>query len=230
MSRMPSACHGASRVCRHAPQSDSSEDPGGKAFLWQPKWPLPFLPHAHARLQDTLCNTGVQRSGFGELALLYSSPRAASVLAITDCKLWVMERAVYLAIKRTYQEQLAALKRKMVASVPILAVLSEVALKPYIPHTLRHRNSPGARQQCPAAGPFVVCPASSKPLATNIAPLLDGARLWQVSPGLLAMRLSRGKELRQVDVKVCDPLLTGHQGADSQSVRVCPHPDRTTGS
>ena len=65
-------------------------------------------------------------SGFGELALLYSSPRAASVLAITDCKLWVMERAVYMAIKRTYQEQLAALKRKMVASVPILAVLSEV--------------------------------------------------------------------------------------------------------
>ncbi len=69
-------------------------------------------------------------SGFGELALLYSSPRAASVLAITDCKLWVMERTVYLAIKRTYQEQLAALKRKMVASVPILAVLSEVRLTP----------------------------------------------------------------------------------------------------
>ena len=67
-------------------------------------------------------------SGFGELALLYSSPRAASVLAITDCKLWVMERTVYMAIKRTYQEQLAALKRKMVASVPILAVLSEVAV------------------------------------------------------------------------------------------------------
>ena len=70
-------------------------------------------------------------SGFGELALLYSSPRAASVLAITDCKLWVMERTVYLAIKRTYQEQLAALKRKMVASVPILAVLSEVCVIPY---------------------------------------------------------------------------------------------------
>ena len=69
-------------------------------------------------------------SGFGELALLYSSPRAASVLAITDCKLWVMERAVYMAIKRTYQEQLAALKRKMVASVPILAVLSEVPPHP----------------------------------------------------------------------------------------------------
>ena len=83
------------------------------------------------------CATRVSdRSGFGELALLYSSPRAASVLAITDCKLWVMERMVYLAIKRTYQEQLAELKRKMVASVPILAVLSEVALNPDLPPSL----------------------------------------------------------------------------------------------
>ncbi|EIE24738.1 putative cGMP-dependent protein kinase [Coccomyxa subellipsoidea C-169] len=64
-------------------------------------------------------------SGFGELALLYSAPRAATVLAVTDCKLWVMERAVYNSIKRTYQEQVAALKRKMVSSVPMLAVLSE---------------------------------------------------------------------------------------------------------
>ncbi|KAK9909485.1 hypothetical protein WJX75_003002 [Coccomyxa subellipsoidea] len=64
-------------------------------------------------------------SGFGELALLYSAPRAATVLAVTDCKLWVMERAVYNSIKRTYQDQVAALKRKMVSSVPMLAVLSE---------------------------------------------------------------------------------------------------------
>lgn len=77
-------------------------------------------------------------SGFGELALLYSAPRAASVLAITDCKLWVMERAVYMAIKRTYQEQLAALKRKMVASVPILAVLSEVPPHPPCLKCLSH--------------------------------------------------------------------------------------------
>jgi CRP-like cAMP-binding protein len=65
-------------------------------------------------------------SGFGELALLYSAPRAATVMAVTDCKLWMMERAVYNAIKRTHLEQIAALKRKMVSSVPLLAVLSEV--------------------------------------------------------------------------------------------------------
>lgn len=37
------------------------------------------------------------RSGFGELALLYSAPRAASVRATTDCRLWVMERQVRAA-------------------------------------------------------------------------------------------------------------------------------------
>ena len=71
------------------------------------------------------------RSGFGELALLYSAPRAASVVAVTDCKLWVMERAVYAAIKRAYMEELAALKRKMVTSVPLLAQLSEVRACPH---------------------------------------------------------------------------------------------------
>ncbi len=100
-------------------------------------------------------------SGFGELALLYSSPRAASVLAITDCKLWVMERTVYLAIKRTYQEQLAALKRKMVASVPILAVLSEVCLTP-----APYMTFPHASQLRPALMLFVVTrsPLGIKPI------------------------------------------------------------------
>ena len=66
-------------------------------------------------------------SCFGELALLYSAPRAATVRAATDCALWVMDRAVYVAIKQAYMEQLAADKRKMIDRVPMLAVLSEVS-------------------------------------------------------------------------------------------------------
>ena len=65
-------------------------------------------------------------SGFGELALLYSAPRAATVRAAADGKLWVMERGVYTAIKLTYQQQLAAEKRALVLRVPLLAVLAPV--------------------------------------------------------------------------------------------------------
>lgn len=44
-------------------------------------------------------------SAFGDLALLYSAPRAATVKAAADGKLWVMQRGVYTAIQRTDQEQ-----------------------------------------------------------------------------------------------------------------------------
>ena len=65
-------------------------------------------------------------SAFGELALLYSAPRAATVKAVTDCRLWAMERAVYNAVKLTYAQQLAAEKRALVAAVPMLSALSAV--------------------------------------------------------------------------------------------------------
>lgn len=66
------------------------------------------------------------RSGFGELALLYSAPRAATVAATADGKLWVMERAVYAAIRHTDQQQMAEEKRRLVERVPMLAVLAPV--------------------------------------------------------------------------------------------------------
>ena len=70
------------------------------------------------------------RSGFGELALLYSAPRAATVAAVTDCKLWVMDRGAYGAIQRAHQAELAAAKRALLASVPMLAQLSEARARP----------------------------------------------------------------------------------------------------
>lgn len=66
------------------------------------------------------------RSCFGELALLYSAPRAATVRALTDCKLWVMERPVYLVIKRTHADQAAADMRKLLSKVPMLDLLAPV--------------------------------------------------------------------------------------------------------
>lgn len=74
-------------------------------------------------VQHALC------SGFGELALLYSAPRAATVRAETVCSLWVMERTVYAAIKRTFTSQLAAEKRALLDRVPLLHSLSQVLIK-----------------------------------------------------------------------------------------------------
>ncbi|KAL0050057.1 hypothetical protein WJX82_003639 [Trebouxia sp. C0006] len=64
-------------------------------------------------------------SSFGELALLYSAPRAATVRAVTACQLWVMDRAVYVTLKQRHQRQMTEDKRKAVSQVPMLAVLSQ---------------------------------------------------------------------------------------------------------
>lgn len=37
---------------------------------------------------------------FGELALLYNTPRAASIKAVTDCKLWKLDRETFKHIVR----------------------------------------------------------------------------------------------------------------------------------
>ena len=47
-----------------------------------------------------------------------------------DCRLWVMDRAIYNAIKHTAALQLAAEKCAMVAAVPMLSVLSQVGAPP----------------------------------------------------------------------------------------------------
>lgn len=62
---------------------------------------------------------------FGELALLYDCPRAATVRASFDCTLWTLDRGTYAAVKRTYQQQLALKKRQLVDSVGLLSPLSD---------------------------------------------------------------------------------------------------------
>lgn len=61
---------------------------------------------------------------FGELALLYGAPRAATVRASKECKLWSLDRAHYVAIKRRFQEALAERVRDLVESVNLFQGLS----------------------------------------------------------------------------------------------------------
>ena len=67
-------------------------------------------------------------SGFGELALLYSAPRAATVQATTDCKLWVMHRAIFTVIKHACAKEAAAERRHLISAMPMLSVLSPVSV------------------------------------------------------------------------------------------------------
>ena len=64
-------------------------------------------------------------SYFGELALLYDQPRAATVRATAKCKLWVMERGVYNAIYHQEMKEIRANKMKLIQSMPIFKPLSE---------------------------------------------------------------------------------------------------------
>ena len=83
---------------------------------------------AHGVEADPILSALACCSGFGELALLYSAPRAATVRASSPCKLWVMDRAVYNIIKMEATQSTAAHKRKLLNAVPLLSVLSQVPL------------------------------------------------------------------------------------------------------
>ena len=64
-------------------------------------------------------------SYFGELALLYDQPRAATVRATAKCKLWVMDRTVYNAIYHQEMRDMRAAKMTLIKSMPIFKPLSE---------------------------------------------------------------------------------------------------------
>lgn len=64
-------------------------------------------------------------SAFGELALLYAAPRAATVIATSPCKLWVAERRVVGTIKRHFAEKAATSKLELLDKVPMFGVLTD---------------------------------------------------------------------------------------------------------
>ena len=70
---------------------------------------------------------GTLRAGdaFGELALLYDAPRAATIVASFDCALWALKRATYLCVKRAHHERLRRRKRELVDAASVFAPLEE---------------------------------------------------------------------------------------------------------
>ncbi|WIA19038.1 hypothetical protein OEZ85_003698 [Tetradesmus obliquus] len=64
-------------------------------------------------------------SAFGELALLYAAPRAATVTTTSPCKVWIAERRVVGTIKRHFAEKAAAVKIDLLEKVPMFGVITD---------------------------------------------------------------------------------------------------------
>ena len=54
-----------------------------------------------ADTEDTYLKTYMPGESFGELSLLYNAPRAATIIAKTDCMLWSLERLTFTSIIKT---------------------------------------------------------------------------------------------------------------------------------
>jgi CRP-like cAMP-binding protein len=75
--------------------------------------------------RDRIVQTCAPGSAFGELALLYASPRAATVIASSDCRLWMMERKVYKAIRTNFDKMQLEEKWALMDKVTALQSLSK---------------------------------------------------------------------------------------------------------
>eukprot|EP00249_Psilotum_nudum_P013281 c24256_g1_i5 orf=316-1020(-) len=62
---------------------------------------------------------------FGELALLYDAPRAATVKASTDCTLWAMDRMTFRTILMHTTSEKRKLYEKFLEDVPLLKTLDK---------------------------------------------------------------------------------------------------------
>ncbi|CCE62291.1 hypothetical protein TPHA_0C01350 [Tetrapisispora phaffii CBS 4417] len=64
-------------------------------------------------------------SNFGELALMYNSPRAATVIATSDCILWALDRLTFRKILLGHSFKKRIMYEDFLKSVPILSSLTD---------------------------------------------------------------------------------------------------------
>lgn len=69
-------------------------------------------------------NTSNAGSSFGELALMYNSPRASTVIAQTDCVLWALDRLTFRKILLGSSFQKRLMYDELLKSIPILHSLT----------------------------------------------------------------------------------------------------------
>ena len=72
---------------------------------------------------DRLVATRSKGESFGELALMYNSPRSASVKAMAPCKVWAVDRFMFRKILIRVSEEKLKEYERFLCQVPLLGVL-----------------------------------------------------------------------------------------------------------
>ena len=75
-------------------------------------------------------------TGFGEIALLYSCPRTATVRAREDCDLWFMDRRAFRAIMSRHKRKRLNMKLMLLEKVKIHDKTLKEILKPHEIHSI----------------------------------------------------------------------------------------------
>lgn len=75
-------------------------------------------------VNGTVVNTSSDGSSFGELALMYNSPRAATVVAKSDCIVWALDRMTFRRILLEGTAKKRSLYENFLKEVPVLQSLS----------------------------------------------------------------------------------------------------------
>lgn len=77
---------------------------------------------------DTKVHTYEPGNSFGELAIMYNAPRAATCRAATECKLWALDRVSFKVIVVAAAMQKRELYVSFLQKVPILESLTEMEI------------------------------------------------------------------------------------------------------
>ena len=73
------------------------------------------------RMNDVLKRYLKQGDGFGELALLYNSPRSATIKAIEDSLIWGIDRATFQKVVQETIIKEYSINRRFIAAVDVFS-------------------------------------------------------------------------------------------------------------
>jgi hypothetical protein len=115
-------------------------------------------------------------STFGELALMYNTTRAATIKASSECKLWVLDRHTYRAIKVSGGRTCSGGAYRLLIDLPGMRCLQVVNQKAHLEEVVRFISQVkiGGRTMGEVGG----TPSKRLALTTELGTTVDHSRLF----------------------------------------------------